>query len=65
MEEDLQILNVEYLSHHLLDYTQSLDLSLNDQTIFYKSLKWRLYPKEDDLRCKDDIKACRIWLLSS
>jgi hypothetical protein len=30
-EDDLKTLIVEYLSHHLLDYTQTLDLSLNDR----------------------------------
>ena len=41
MEEDLKILKVENLSKHLLDHTQMLNLSLDDQTIFYKYLKWR------------------------
>ena len=41
MEDDLKILKVEYLSYHLLDHTQILNLSLDDQTIFYKSFKWR------------------------
>ena len=39
MEEDLKILKVEYLSNHLLDHTQVLNLYLNDQTISYKSPK--------------------------
>ena len=34
MEEDLKILKVEYLSNHLLDHTQILNLDLDDQTIF-------------------------------
>ena len=41
MEEDLKILKVEYLSNHL---------SLDDKTMFYKSLKSRLPPMEDDLK---------------
>ena len=32
MEDDLKILKVEYLSNHLLDHTQILNLSLNDHT---------------------------------
>ena len=39
MEDDLQILRMEYLSNHLLDSTQILNLSLDDQTILYKSFK--------------------------
>ena len=41
MEDDLKILEVEYLSNHLLDPTQILNLSLDDQTILYKFFKWR------------------------
>ena len=40
MEDDLKILKVEYLSNHLLDHTQILNLSLDDQIIFYQSSKW-------------------------
>jgi hypothetical protein len=32
MENDLQILNEEYLSNHLLENIQILNFSLNDQT---------------------------------
>ena len=39
MEDGLKILKVEYISNHLLDHTQILNLSLDDQTIFYKSFK--------------------------
>jgi hypothetical protein len=39
MEVNLKILKVEYLSNHLLDYTEILNLRLDDQIIFYKSLK--------------------------
>ena len=31
----------------------------------FKCLKWRLPTMEDNFRCKDDLKACRIWLLIS
>ena len=34
MEEDLKVLKVEYLSNHLLNHTQILNLILDDQTIF-------------------------------
>ena len=50
MEDDIKILKVEYLSNHLLDHTQILNLYLDDQTIFYKYLKWRRPPMEDDLK---------------
>ena len=35
MEDDLKILKVEYLSNRLLDHTQILNLSLDDQVIFW------------------------------
>ena len=38
MEDNLKILKLEYLSNHFVDLTQILNLSLYDQTIFYKSL---------------------------
>ena len=41
MENDLKILKVEYLSDHLLDHTQILNLSLDDQTILYKFFQWK------------------------
>ena len=37
MEEDLKVLKVEYLSNRLLDHTQILNVSLDDQTIFSES----------------------------
>ena len=61
MEHDLTVLKVEYLSNHLLDHTPILNISLDDQTTFYKSLKWRQSPMEDNLICKDDHKA--LWVL--
>ena len=39
MGDNLKILKVEYLSNQLLDPTQILNLSLDDLTIFCKSLK--------------------------
>ena len=65
MEEDLKILKVEYLRSHLLDKTLTLNLDLDDQTLFYKSLKESWPPMEEDLRCKDDLNACRMWRMSS
>ena len=50
MEDNLAILKVEYLSNHLLDPTQILNLSLDDQTILFKLFKWRRPPMEDDLK---------------
>ena len=50
MEDNLKILKVEYLSNHLLDPTQILNLSLYDQTLLYKSFKWRRPPMEDNLK---------------
>ena len=58
MEDNLKISKVEYPSNHLLDHTPIINLSLDDQTIFYKS-------SEVDLRCKGDLKECRMWVLSS
>ena len=35
MEDNLKILKVEYLSNYLLDHTQIINLSVDDQQIFY------------------------------
>ena len=59
MEDNLKILKAEFLSNDLLDHTQILNLSLDDQTIYYKSLKWRWSPIEDDL------KILKVEFLSS
>ena len=50
MKDDLKIFKVEYLSNNLLNHTQILNLILDDQTIVYKSLKWRRPLMEDDLK---------------
>jgi hypothetical protein len=50
MEDDVKLLKVKYLSNCLLDHAQILNLNLNDQTIFCKSIKWRRPPLEDDLK---------------
>jgi hypothetical protein len=39
MEDNLKILKVEYLSNHLLDHSQSLNLSLDFQIIFLSNFK--------------------------
>ena len=39
MEDNLKISKVEYLNNHLLDSTQILSLSLDDQIILYKFFK--------------------------
>ena len=41
MEDDLQIFKVEYLSNHLLDHSQILNLSLDDQIIFLPTFKMK------------------------
>ena len=46
MEDDLNILKVEYLSNHWLDFPQILKLSLEDQTKIKNS------SNEDDLQWK-------------
>ena len=47
MEDDLKILKGEYLSNHLLDPTQILNLSLDDQRILHNALQWRLPQMEE------------------
>jgi hypothetical protein len=50
MEDNIKIWKVEYLSNHLLDHIQILNLSLYDQTIFYKSFLWRKPLMEDNIK---------------
>ena len=50
MEDNLKILKEEYISNHLLDSTQILNLCLDDLTILYKSFKWRWPPMEVNLK---------------
>ena len=50
MEEDLKLLKLEYLSINLLDLTQISNLSLDEQTVLYKSFQWRQPSIEDDLK---------------
>ena len=50
MEDDLKILKVKHFSNHLLDPTQILNLCLDDQTILYRSFKWRRPSMEDNLK---------------
>jgi hypothetical protein len=42
MEDDLKILNVEYLSYHWSDLLQFINLSSGDQTKVYRSLKLKM-----------------------
>jgi hypothetical protein len=51
-EDDLKILNVEYLSNHWSDLPQISKLSLGDQTKVKKCFKWRQTPMEDDFQWK-------------
>ena len=64
MEEDLKVLKVEYLSNHLLNHTQILNLILDDQTIFFKkkisNRRWP--PIEDDLKI---LKVELSWIMNS
>ena len=39
MEDDLKLLNMEYLINRLLDHTKILNLTLDDQPILLKSSK--------------------------
>ena len=52
MEENLKILKVEYLTNLLLDHGQILNISFDDQTIFYKSLKLSQPPMKEDIKIK-------------
>ena len=42
MEDDLKISKVEYLSNHLLEHTQIVNLSLGDQTKLWFLFGWFL-----------------------
>jgi hypothetical protein len=50
MEDNLKILNVEYLSNHSSDLVQILNLSYGDQTKVYRSFRLKTTPMEDDLK---------------
>ena len=50
MEDNLKILKVEYLSNHLFDPTQILNLSLDGQPVLKFFFKWRRPPMEDELK---------------
>ena len=41
---------LKFLSNHLLDPNQILNLSFDDRTILFKLFKWRQPPMEDDLK---------------
>ena len=64
MEDDLKISKEEYLGNLLLDHTQILNWSLDDQTIFYKSLnednlQWKMTSKYEKL----NISATTYWMI--
>ena len=63
-EDDLQwkTSKVEYFSNHLSDHATILNLSRDDQTIFYKFLKWRRPPMEDDLKILKVEYLSNPWL---
>ena len=42
MEDNLKIFKREYLRNHLLDHNENLNLSLDDQTIFYNFPKMNM-----------------------
>jgi hypothetical protein len=50
IEDDLKTLKVEYLSNNLLDHTQICNLSLDEQTTFYKYFKLTQPHMDDDLK---------------
>jgi hypothetical protein len=50
MEDDLKILNVEYLSDHWLDLIQILNLSSGNQTKVSRCFRFQTTPMEDDLK---------------
>jgi hypothetical protein len=50
IEDDLKILNVEYLSNHWSDLIQILNLNYWDQTKVYRNIKLKTNPTEDDLK---------------
>ena len=49
MEDDLNIVKVEYLSNHLLDPNKILNLELGDLSKVFKYFQWRWSHMEDDL----------------
>ena len=55
MDDDLKAFNVKYLCNHLLDPTQILHLSLDDQIILYTFFKWRWPAMEDNLNLRNCI----------
>ena len=64
-EDDLKILKVEYLSNRLLDHSQILNLSLDEQVIFLKSSKWRHPPTEDEVKLLEwNISATIVWIVN-
>ena len=50
MKDNIKISKVEYLSNHLLDPIQILNLDLGNQSKVFKYFKWRRPLMEDDLK---------------
>ena len=72
LEDELQILKVEYLSNHWSDLIQILNFDFCDQSEVFKYFIWRQPPTEDDLKilkveylnnhCSDLIQILNLWL---
>jgi hypothetical protein len=54
MEDDPKILKVEYISNHLLDHTQTLNLSVDNKTML-QILKIKTTKMEDNLQNLDNL----------
>ena len=50
IEDNLQILKIEYLSNHWSDLPQFVYIRLGDQTKIKNCLTWRLTPMKDNLK---------------
>jgi hypothetical protein len=62
MEDDLEILKVQYLSNQLLDLPQLINLILGDQTKIENCLKGRQPTMEDDLTNLKYITTTTYWI---
>jgi hypothetical protein len=60
-EDDLKILNEEYLSNHWSDLIKILNLSYWDQTKVYRSLRMKTTPTEDDLKILNEECLSNNW----
>jgi hypothetical protein len=74
-EDDLKILDVQYLSNHWSDLIQILNLSYGDKTKDYRSLIVKTTPMEDDPNgrrtqwkmtpMEDDLKVLKVEYLGN